>query len=437
MKRSLFPLIFRVGTQALTFLIPLLILKFYSTDTYGVVVILIGLQALNTIADWGKQIPFQNKISQVGLSDSTIIDWFFKKNNFFFHLIINLLICVVAIYLTPYWIKFIIGNASSSLLISYKQSINYVIIASSVFGVLFPADSLLIGLGHIQKKYLLDFFSSFFILILLVLFIFLKVNVVYVLDCALSVPLVMRVTSSCYVFVRRKRIKRKDYLGELSKNNSGFSLPKLSIMFFYLQILSLVANNIDSLYLANNVKINLFDIAKFGFYIKIFGLSILLINLLNAIRAPEISSNAYSLKGKFAFPILKRLIKSNILISLSYSVVIFITIKLILRIVGKTELLDYPFAFAISAQMFISSIRNSFTVFINSAEIMIHNLLGNTTFSLLQVPLKVVLITHFGIYGIPFSNIFGYIFLLLPFHVSALYFHKKKERDFVLGTKKE
>gem|GEM_PF-5569414 len=419
-------MLIRISSQFLSFLIPLLVLKFYSIEIYGVVVVLIGLQAINALLDWGKQIPFQNRISQIGLTEYSVFNWLFKQTKFNYLLIINVLVGVLAMYTYPYWINFIIGDASNAIIITYRHTINYVIISSCLYGALFCSDSILIGLGYIQNKYLLDFISSLVVLFTLLVFVLTKVDLIYVLDCALSVPVANRIASTVYVLLKGNKLKRKDYLGNISTYNSGISLSKLSIMFLYLQILSLLANNIDSLYLANNVKIGLSEIGKFGFYIKIFGISILIINLLNSIKAPEISANAYSKIGKYAFPIFKKLLKNNLLISILFSLLVLMFLPIILKIFGKTDLLDYSFAFVITIQMIILSIRNSFTVYINSAELMVSNILGNTVFSFFQIMLKVFLIIYFGIYGIPLSNIFGYLIFLLPFHVFALKQHKTK-----------
>ena len=426
MKRNLIPLLIRISSQFLSFLIPLLVLKFYSIEIYGVVVVLIGLQAINALLDWGKQIPFQNRISKIGLTEYSVFNWLFKQTKFNYLLIINVLVGVLAMYTYPYWINFIIGDASNAIIITYRHTINYVIISSCLYGALFCSDSILIGLGYIQNKYLLDFISSLVVLFTLLVFVLTKVDLIYVLDCALSVPVANRIASTVYVLLKGNKLKRKDYLGNISTYNSGISLSKLSIMFLYLQILSLLANNIDSLYLANNVKIGLSEIGKFGFYIKIFGISILIINLLNSIKAPEISANAYSKIGKYAFPIFKKLLKNNLLISILFSLLVLMFLPIILKIFGKTDLLDYSFAFVITIQMIILYIRNSFTVYINSAELMVSNILGNTVFSFFQIMLKVFLIIYFGIYGIPLSNIFGYLIFLLPFHVFALKQHKTK-----------
>ena len=115
----------------------------------------------------------------------------------------------------------------------------------------------------------------------------------------------------------------------------------------------------------------------------------------------------------------------NFSISVLFSVTLLFTIKPIYQLlVGKP--LDHVYLpWFISAFVVMMSVRGPLTTYMNAAELIVFNVVGNTVFTIAAVFLKISLVRSYSIEGIALANIIGYSLFLFPFHLIGQRHHRK------------
>jgi len=79
-----------------------------------------------------------------------------------------------------------------------------------------------------------------------------------------------------------------------------------------------------------------------------------------------------------------------------------------------------PLAALILVDACLLALRGVLTTYVNAAEELWLNVVGNTAFAAAAIGLKIVLVDQHGIYGLVAANIAAYVLFLLPFQLVAL-----------------
>lgn|GEM_PF-2867563 len=410
--------------QVVVALPPLVVLAKYGASGAGLFAILIAVAGLSLVLEWGFSYKLQNEVSRGENKLPYTLHWFLLKSGLLPHLLINvclgLLFCRFSAILLPRvfppQIAQVLGGNPNALLA--------LVLITASSAAIYHGRSIIFGLGHLDRGFLISLLGAGFSLALVVVGSFLGVSVTLIAVFALSAALFERLLGCAYCFLlarpleRHSSLPRPENVSEADPNRGW----KVAFMFFYLQILSMAANNIDAIYAGRSNSLT--AVGEFSFLLKLFGIPLLIVNVLNTSAWPRLAVESRN-SQQGARQTLLHLLRSNLVIVIGGGLLIVASAgfiyKLITRVPGNLLVLSLLMLFDFSFQ----AVRGVMTTFVNAAEIIGINLIGNTVFSLAAVFLKVHMVDRFGINGLVLADLMSYVVFLLPFHLAAVVWIEK------------
>lgn len=195
------------------------------------------------------------------------------------------------------------------------------------------------------------------------------------------------------------------------------SPSSVAAMFFYLQLLALVASNLDTLYAgrANSLQ----AVGEYAFLLKLFGVPLLIVNIFNTSTLPHLAVEAHG-TGDRGLRTLKTLVRNNLLMMALAGGGIVVLASPIYKAIAGTAAELWLLSLLMLLDMTVLAIRSVLTTFVNAAEVVWLNIVGNTVFAIGAIFLKLILVDAWGVNGLVVANTVAYLLLLLPFHLFAI-----------------
>jgi O-antigen/teichoic acid export membrane protein len=422
-------LIYKGLSQILAFLTPFILLRIYGVKDFGLYSVLLAVISIYPLMDWGRSITRQNHVSRIGIENFSVHQWLWNESKVFNHITVNATIALSLWITRKFWLGLIMPHEMLQQVEGHSWAILGLLFMASLSGALYMGGSLINGLGHVNISFRISLLSNIFVASSLLLGWALSVPFDVMIVLAASGILIECIFSYAYCMYKRGSITRHSRLGLLDNNRDDNRYMYVSLSFLYLQMLSLVANNIDSLYLSRSASLT--DIGVYAILLKIFSIPILITNVINSKYWPNIAAKARMQESDGGKHILIRLLCTNVLLTIVICAFLMIAINPIyFALVQKP--LDHnilPWLFCIF--VFMMSIRGPLTTYVNAAELIFYNIVGNTIFTIASLWLKVKFVSMYSIEGIVLANILAYIIFLLPFHVIA----QKNHRNNLLVAK--
>jgi O-antigen/teichoic acid export membrane protein len=357
------------------------------------------------------------------LEDISVDKWLWTESKLVSHVLINVVIALILWKSCKYWLGIIMPKAMLQEVENHSGAVIGLLLVATASGAFYMGTALINGLGHVNVAFRISLVSNIVILgsLLFGWLISLPFDAMIVISA--SGLLLENIFSYAYCTYKNKALIRHSRLGPTNDVDYSKRSLSVSLMFFYLQALSLVANNIDSMFLSSSATLH--DIGIYSVIFKLFSFPILIMSVVNAHYWPKLAANGRISGSDGGKMVLSRLLYMNFSISVLFSVTLLFTIKPIYQLlVGKP--LDHVYLpWLISAFVVMMSIRGPLTTYMNAAELIVFNVVGNTVFTIAAVFLKISLVRSYSIEGIALANIIGYSLFLFPFHLIGQRHHRK------------
>jgi O-antigen/teichoic acid export membrane protein len=405
-------------TQAIGTVAPLIVLAHHGASAFGLFSVLISVAGLSVLLEWGLPLKTQNEISRGWQVRDYNARWFLLGSGFLPHLALNLASAFGLWLFFLQWGGNLFPLDVGQALAQEDGALLVMLVVAAAIGATYHGRSIVFGLGHIDTGFMLGLLASMTTLAVVAL------GTVYGMSTALlavvvaATPLLDRLYACLYCFCRRGTLSRHPSmpppLTVVPPVPSGRSV---ALMFLYLQVLALVASNIDMIWAARANSMQ--TVGEYAFLLKLYGIPLMVVGILCSASMPQLAVESHS--GDGGRRTVLALLRSNVLVMLGAGVIIVFAGSLLYHMIsGETADLG-PLAALMLVDAFLLAIRGVFTTYVNAAEVMWLNVVGNTVFAAAAIVLKIILVDQHGISGLVVANIAAYLLFLLPFHLFALW----------------
>lgn len=188
-------------------------------------------------------------------------------------------------------------------------------------------------------------------------------------------------------------------------------------MFLYLQLLALVASNLDSVYAARANSLQ--SVGEYAFLLKLYGIPLLIVNILASASMPRLAVEARG-RGDGGRATIRALLRSNVVVVAVVGGTIVLGGGLLYECMTGAAANLRPLAGLMLIDACLLAMRGVLTTYVNAAEELWLNVAGNTLFAVAAIGLKIRLVDGFGVHGLVVANIVAFVVFLLPFQWLAL-----------------
>ncbi len=412
-RQRLNAIVLRGLAQAVGTVAPLVILAAHGASAFGLFSILIAVAGLSVVLEWGLPLKVQNEVSRGGRERPHDRHWFLVETRFPLHLAVNLALAFAAWQIASTWLPQLFPSQVADILADHGTALLAVFLVAGGIGATYQGRSVLFGLGHIDKGFAITFVAALVSLLLVLAGIAAGASITALAVLVAAAPLIERILACLYCFGRAAALERHVSMPPPNPKSSALSQAPVAMMFLYLQLLSLVANNIDSIYAARANSLQ--AVGEYAFLLKLYGIPLLVANILSSAALPRLAVEAHDgMTG--GRKTVMTLLRSNAILVVVVGLLVVLAANTIyawitgapgdLRLLATLMLVDTT----------VLALRGVLTTYVNAAEILWLNVVGNTVFAAAAIGLKVLLVDGFGIYGLVAANIAAYVCFLLPFH---------------------
>lgn len=407
--------------QVIAALPPLVVLAKYGAGGAGLFAILLAVGGISLVLELGFSYRLQNEVSRGENTHPYTWGWFFLKSGFLPHLVFNIFLGLLFCHYSAFVVPRFFPPEVARVLAGSQSTLMILVLVTTISAATYHGRSIIFGLGHIDLGFFLALLGALISMVLVVAGCLLKAPVAIIAVCALSTSLIERIIGCIYCFSGIWPLKRHRLMPPPVATVTDPDLwrgRKVAFMFFYLQLISMVANNIDAIF-AGRCR-SLTTVGEFAFLLKLFGVPLLIVNVINTSAWPRLAVEARD-RVKGARHTILALLKNNLLVMVGLGTLIVMSAEFFYHVLsgaqGKLLLLSLLMLFDCCFQV----VRGVMTTFVNAAEIIWINLIGNTIFSFAAIFLKINMVDRYGINGLVLANMLSYIVFLLPFHLMATF----------------
>ncbi len=404
--------------QAVGTVVPLVVLAGQGASAFGLFSVLVAVAGLSVVLEWGLPLKVQNEISRGQHARSYDARWFLLESGFLPHLALNLA-CAFGLWLvSSLWIGRLFPADVAAVLAQQQGALLAIFMVAAAIGATYHGHSVVFGLGHIDKGFTCTLLASLTTLALVAAGITAGVTTAELAVVTAAAPLLDRLFACLYCFCRAGGLARHQSMPPpLAGETPVRSGRSVALMFLYLQVLALVASNIDSIWAARANSLQ--SVGEYAFLLKLYGIPLLVVNILTVASMPRLAVESHS-GCDGGRSTVYALLRSNLAVMLTAGLVIVFVSSLLYRLIsGNTADLHLLTALML-VDACLLALRGVLTAYVNSAEVLWLNVAGNTAFAVAAIWLKIVLVDQHGIYGLVAANIAAYLMFLLPFHLLAL-----------------
>jgi O-antigen/teichoic acid export membrane protein len=406
-------------TQAVGTVAPLVVLAGQGASAFGLFSVLIAVASLSVVFEWGLPLKVQNEISRGRLVRDYDARWFLFESGFLPHLALNLACAIGLWLLSSQWIGHLFPAEVGQVLTQQDDALLAIFVVSAAIGATYHGRSVVFGLGHIDTGFTIGLLASLVTLALVAEGVYAGTSTAVLAVVVAAAPLLERLFACLYCFRRPGGLARHPSmpppLAGSAPARSGLSV---SLMFLYLQVLALVASNIDSIWAARANSLQ--SVGEYAFLLKLYGIPLLVVNILSTASMPRLAVESHG-GGDGGRRTVLALLRSNVMVTLAAGLVIVFAGSPLYRLIGGSEVDLRPLAAVMLVDTCLLALRGVLTTYVNAAEVLWLNVAGNTAFAAAAIGFKIVLVDSHGIYGLVAANIVAYLLLLLPFHLLALW----------------
>lgn len=400
-----------VGTVA-----PLLVLAGQGASEFGLFSVLLAVAGLSVILEWGLPIKVQNEISRGSAARGYDLRWFLVDSGFVPHLALNLLCAWGLWLLSATWIPRLFPADVAQTLADQDGALLAIFIVAAAIGATYHGRSVVFGLGHIDTGFTFTLLASLATLVGVLGGVALGAPTAALAVLMAATPLGERLIACLYCFGRGRPLRRHPSMPPpLAVGSPARSGRSVALMFLYLQVLALLASNLDSLYAARGHSLQ--SVGEYAFLLKLYGMPLLAVNILATASMPRLAVESHD-RGDGGRATVLALLRSNVaLVAMIGLLIVFgsgLLFRLITGAIADLRLL----AALMLVDACLLAMRVVLTTYINAAEEVRLNVVGNTLFAATAVGLKVIFVDSWGIYGLVSANVVAYVVSLLPFHIA-------------------
>ena len=412
-----------VGTAA-----PLVVLSKQGASSFGLFSIFVSVAGLSVVLEWGLPLKVQNEISRGQNRGVYDFRWFLRDSGFPLHFLLNLISAILLWQAASAWLPYIFTIVVAKILGDHQLALFAIFAVAAGIGATYQGQSVLFGLGHIDKGFTFTLLGATVSFICVITGIAAGVPTTLLAVLVAAAPLFERILSCFYCFGRAATITRHVSMPlPLEARGDDFkSRRHVAPMFLYLQVLSLVANNVDAIYAARANSLR--AVGEYAFLLKLFGIPLLVAKILTTAAQPRLAVEAHSGNSRGRGTV-AMLLRSNItIVAASGGVIVLIAGWLYHQLTGlQADMLILGILMLIDACTL--ALRIVLTTFVNASEIFWLNIVGNTLFAGAAILSKVTLVALWGVNGLVIANIVCYVIVLLPFHVAVIFLAKGKKQE--------
>lgn len=403
-----------VGTVA-----PLVVLASQGASAFGLFSVLIAVAGLSVVLEWGLPLKVQNEISRGRHVRGYDARWFLLESGFLPHLALNLACAFGLWLLSSRWIGHLFPADVAQVLAQQDGALLAIFMVAATIGATYHGRSVVFGLGHIDKGFTFTFLASLTTLALVAGGIAAGVSTAVLAVVVAAAPLLDRLFACLYCFRRAGELVRHPSMPPpLAGTAPARSGRSVALMFLYLQVLALVASNIDSIWAARANSLQ--SVGEYAFLLKLYGIPLLVVNILSTASMPRLAVESHG-GGDGGRRTVLALLRSNVVVMLGTGLVIVFAGSLLYRLISGATADLRPLAALMLVDTCLLALRGVLTTYVNAAEVLWLNVAGNTAFAAAAIGFKIVLVDRHGIYGLVAANIAAYLLFLLPFHLLALW----------------
>lgn len=405
--------------QAVGTVVPLVVLAGQGANALGLFSVLIAVAGLSVVFELGLPIKVQNEISRGRPGQVYDTRWFLLESGFLPHLALNLACAFGLWLLSSHWIGHLFPKEVAKVLAQQEGALFAIFIVAAVTGATYHGRSVVFGLGHIDKGFTFTFLASLMTLALVATGIAAGVSTAVLAVVVAAAPLLDRLFACLYCFSRPGGLARHSSMPPpLAGDVPVRSGRSVALMFLYLQVLALVASNIDFIWAARANSLQ--SVGEYAFLLKLYGIPLLVVNILCTASMPRLAVESRG-GGDGGWRTVLALLRSNVALTLAAGLVIVLVGSLLYRLISGTPADLRPLATLMLVDTCLLALRGVLTTYVNAAEVLWLNVVGNTVFAAAAIVLKIILVDQHGISGLVAANIAAYLLFLLPFHLLALW----------------
>ncbi len=405
-------------TQAVGTVAPLIVLAGQGASAFGLFSVLIAVAGLSVVLEWGLPLKVQNEISRGRPVRDYDARWFLFESGFLLHLALNLACAFGLWLLCSRWLGHLFPADVGQVLAQHDGALLAIFLVAAAIGATYHGRSVVFGLGYIDTGFMLGLLASLVTLALVVAGVFAGTSTAVLAVVVAATPLLDRLFACLYCFRRRGGLARHPSmpppLAGFAPARSGRSV---ALMFLYLQVLALVASNIDAIWAARASSLQ--SVGEYAFLLKLYGIPLLVVSILSTASMPRLAVESHG-NGDGGRRTVLALLRSNVAVMLAAGLVIVFAGSLLYELISGSTSDLRPLAALMLVDACLLALRGVLTTYVNAAEELWLNVVGNTAFAAAAIGLKIVLVDQHGIYGLVAANIAAYVLFLLPFQLVAL-----------------
>lgn len=396
---------------------PLLVLHAYGADGFGLFSMLIAVSGLSILFEWGLPQKTQNEVSRGVGGRHYDWRWVLGQGRLPQHLAVNLVLAWMLWALSSRWLDVMFPAPMAESLSRRSDTLLGIFLIAGATGAMYHARSVVFGLGHIDRGFAFTLAGTAIMVVLVLIASKASAPVEVVALLAAGAPLLERLIGAAYCFARAEPLQRHAAMPKPLETYTARSPGSVAAMFFYLQLLALVASNLDTLYAgrANSLQ----AVGEYAFLLKLFGVPLLIVNIFNTSTLPHLAVEAHG-TGDRGLRTLKTLVRNNLLMMALAGGGIVVLASPIYKAIAGTAAELWLLSLLMLLDMTVLAIRSVLTTFVNAAEVVWLNIVGNTVFAIGAIFLKLILVDAWGVNGLVVANTVAYLLLLLPFHLLAI-----------------
>lgn len=416
-RQRLTAIAIRGFSQALGIVPPLLVLHAYGAGGFGLFSMLIAVSGLSILFEWGMPQKLQNEVSRGAGGQRYDRRWLFGKGRFPLHLGINLALALLLWALSARWVGSLFPAPMAEALSHQRYALMGIFLIAAATGATYHARSVVFGLGHIDRGFAFTLMGTATMVALVLLASRNDAPIELVALLAAAAPLAERLIGMVYCFARREPLSRHAAMPTALQDHPAESPRSVALMFFYLQVLALLASNLDTLYAgrANSLQ----AVGEYAFLLKLFGIPLLIVSIFNTATLPRLAVEAHG-QGDKGRRTLLSLVRSNLLIMTTLGAMIVLAAGPLYMLISGSQADFGLLALLMLVDMSVLAVRGVLTTFVNAAEVIWLNIVGNTLFAAGAILLKILCVDAWGVAGLVVANFGAYLLLLLPFHLVAV-----------------
>jgi O-antigen/teichoic acid export membrane protein len=404
-------------SQALGVIPPLLVLHAYGAGGFGLFSMLIAVSGLSILFEWGLPQKVQNEVSRGNAGHRYDMRWLLGKGALPLHLGVNLVLAWSLWAVSSHWLGSIFPAPMVEALSHQRYALLGIFLIAAATGATYQARSVTFGLGHIDRGFAFTLAGTAVMVALVVFASKAGAPIEMVALLAAAAPLLERLIGIAYCFVRREPLARHPDMPQPLAAEPEKPSRTVACMFFYLQVLALLASNLDTLYAgrANSLQ----AVGEYAFLLKLFGIPLLIVSIFNTSMLPRLAVEAHG-AGDRGRHTLESLVRSNVVIMVALGGCIVLIAGALYQMMSGAQANLRLLSLLLLLDMTVLAIRGVLTTFVNAAEVIGLNIVGNTIFAVGAIALKIFFVDAWGVSGLVIANTLAYLLLLLPFHLAAV-----------------